>query len=300
MFHYWAYGLRIASEIELPELLPHKAEQVDCEIRVGEVPEKLTGPEIIDKGKIQISPSEFLLDLPNCRYYARAGKEITLDIKDRSDEKSLRLFLLTNGLAAILHQRNKVLLHAGAIHTEKGLVVICGQSGAGKSTTLQYLRQHGYKVFADDVLVLEKSDNATIKAFASYPVLKLWDDSFEKLGIETVSDEQKLREHVSKYRLSIQEEFSTASQPIHALFQLQKDEEIQEPIIKHLQGFEAFNAVHLQLYRTAQLNTPVKNELAFTLINKLIEKAEVYQITRPSSINTLEKIKWLIENQIGH
>jgi dephospho-CoA kinase len=300
MYHYWAYGLRIASEIELPELLPHESDQVDCEIRVGKTPEKLTGPDLLDKGKIQISPSEFLLDLPNCRYYARAGKEITLDIKDKSDEKSLRLFLLTNGLAAILHQRNKVLLHAGAIHTEKGLVVICGESGAGKSTTLQYLRQHGYKVFADDVLVLEKSDNATIKAFASYPVLKLWDDSFEKLGIETVSDEQKLREHVSKYRLSIQEEFSTASQPIHALFQLQKDEEIQEPIIKHLQGFEAFNAVHLQLYRTAQLNTPVKNELAFTLINKLIEKAEVYQITRPSSINTLEKIKWLIENQIGH
>jgi len=300
MFHYWAYGLRIASEIELPELLPHEAEQVDCEIRVGKVPEKLTGPEIIDKGKIQISPSEFLLDLPNCRYYARAGKEIILDIKDRSDEKSLRLFLLTNGLAAILHQRNKVLLHAGAIHTEKGLVVICGQSGAGKSTTLQYLRQRGYKVFADDVLVLEESENAIIKAYASYPVLKLWDDSFEKLGIETVSDEQKLREHVSKFRLSIQEEFSTASQPIYALFQLQKEETIQEPIIKLLNGFEAFNAVHLQLYRTAQLNTPEKNELAFRLINKLIKKAAVFQITRPSSINTLEKIKGLIEDQIGH
>jgi hypothetical protein len=306
MFHYWAYGLRIASEIELPELLPHEAEQVDCEIRVGKTPEKLTGPDLLDKGKIQISPSEFLLDLPNCRYYARAGKEIILDIKDKSDEKSLRLFLLTNGLAAILHQRNKVLLHAGAIHTDKGLVVICGQSGAGKSTTLQYLRQHGYKVFADDVLVLvlvlvlEETENATIKAFASYPVLKLWDDSFEKLGLESVCDEQKLREHVSKYRLSIQEEFSTASQPIYALFQLQKEETIQEPIIKHLQGFEAFNAVHLQLYRTAQLNTPEKNELAFTLINKLIKKAAVFQITRPSSINTLEKIKLIIEDQIGH
>ena len=300
MFHYWAYGLRIASEIELPELLPHESDQVDCEIRVGKAPEKLTGTDLLDKGKIQISPSEFLLDLPNCRYYAREGKEIILDIKDKSDEKSLRLFLLTNGLAAILHQRNKVLLHAGAIHTDKGLVVICGQSGAGKSTTLQYLRQRGYKVFADDVLVLEESENAIIKAYASYPVLKLWDDSFEKLGIETVSDEQKLREHVSKFRLSIQEEFSTASQPIYALFQLQKEETIQEPIIKLLNGFEAFNAVHLQLYRTAQLNTPEKNELAFRLINKLIKKAAVFQITRPSSINTLEKIKGLIEDQIGH
>jgi len=300
MFHYWAYGLRIASEIELPELLPHEAKQIDCEIRVGKAPEKLTGPDLIDKGKIQISPSDFLLDLPNCRYYARAGKEIILDIKDKSDEKSLRLFLLTNGLAAILHQRNKVLLHAGAIQTDKGLIVICGESGAGKSTTLQYLRQHGYKVFADDVLVLEESENVTIKAFASYPVLKLWDDSFEKLGIESVSEEQKLREHISKYRLSIQEEFSTAPQPIHALFQLQKDEEIQEPKLKSLKGFEAFNALHLQLYRTAQLNTPEKNELAFTLINKLIEKATVYQITRPSSTNTLGQIKSLIEDQIGH
>ncbi len=67
-----------------------------------------------------------------------------------------------------------------------------------------------------------------------------------------------------------------------------------------MQGFEAFNAVHLQLYRTAQLNTPEKNELVFVLINKLIEKSAVFQITRPSSINTLEKIKGLIEDQIGH
>ncbi|NCV62499.1 MAG: hypothetical protein EBW49_00870 [Betaproteobacteria bacterium] len=35
-------------------------------------------------------------------------------------------------------------------------------------------------------------------------------------------------------------------------------------------------------------------------LDKLIEKAAVFQITRPSSINTLEKIKGLIEDQIGH
>jgi len=300
MFHYWAYGLRIASEIELPELLPYESKTVDCVIKVGNVPEKLYGPDVIDKGKIQISHSEYLLDLPNCRYHTKEGKEITLSIKDQSDQKSLRLFLLTNGLAAILHQRNKILLHAGAIYTDAGLVVICGQSGAGKSTTLQFLRQHGYKVFADDVLVLEQNENGEINAFASYPILKLWDDSFEKLGIGSASDEQKLREHVSKYRLSIQDEFSINPQPIRSLFQLQKDESILEPIHKTLKGFEAFNAVHLQLYRTAQLNTPLKNELAFHLINHLIKKIPVHQITRPTSTNTLEKIKHLIENQIDH
>ena len=300
MFHYWAYGMCVASEIELPELLPIEMQTPDCIVRVGPTPAKLEGKDVIDKGHIQISPSQFLLDLPNCRYYAKEGNEITLEIKDAADEKSLRLFLLTNGLAAILHQRNKVLLHAGAIQTEKGLIVICGASGAGKSTTLHYLKQNGYKVFADDVLVLDEGNDDNINAYASYPILKLWDDSFEKLGIESATEEQKLREHVAKYRLSIQEDFNTTALPIYAIFQLQKDETSQELSIKTLSGFEAFTAVHIQLYRTAQLNTIERSERSFILLNQLIKKTPVYQLTRPSQINTLEAIKNLIENRIGH
>ena len=300
MFHYWAYGMCVASEIELPELLPIEIQTPDCIVKVGPTPAKLEGKDVIDKGHIQISPSQFLLDLPNCRYYAKEGNEITLEIKDAADDKSLRLFLLTNGLAAILHQRNKVLLHAGAIQTDKGLIVICGASGAGKSTTLHYLKQNGYQVFADDVLVLDEGNNDTINAYASYPILKLWDDSIEKLGIDTISEEQKLREHVAKYRFSIKENFSTKAEPIYAIFQLQKNEEVQWPTITTLSGFNAFTAVHLQLYRTALLNTAEKNKRSFAVISKIIEKTPIYQITRPSITNTLEAIKNLIESRIDH
>ena len=151
MFFYWAYGLEIQSELEFPEMHPYAVKMPDLEIKFGKVPAMLTGHEVIAKEKFFVSPTEYLIHLPICSYYVKEGASITIELRENADLPSVRLFLLTNAMAAVLHQRNKVALHAGAIQTEKGLVVICGDSGAGKSTTISALQQKGYKIFVDDV-----------------------------------------------------------------------------------------------------------------------------------------------------
>jgi len=171
MFFYWAYGLEIVSELEFPEMYPYAVKKPDLEIKFGKVPAVLTGPEVIAKEKFFISPTEYLIHLPICSYYVKEGASITIELRENADLPSVRLFLLTNAMAAVLHQRNKVALHAGAIQTEKGLVVICGESGAGKSTTICALQQKGYKIFVDDVLVL-KDAGAKVVGVAAFPTLK--------------------------------------------------------------------------------------------------------------------------------
>jgi hypothetical protein len=223
MFFYWAYGLEIVSELEFPEMYPYAVKNLDLEIKFGKVPAALTGSEVIAKEKFFISPTEYLIHLPICSYYVKEGASITIELKENADLPSVRLFLLTNAMAAVLHQRNKVALHAGAIQTEKGLVVICGESGAGKSTTISALQQQGYKIYVDDVLVLEK-ENQSILGVAAYPTLKLWDDTIEKLALGVVLEEQKLRESVNKYRVSFQEDFTTKPIPVYKLFYLLKEE----------------------------------------------------------------------------
>ncbi len=193
MFFYWAYGLEIQSELEFPEMHPYAVKMPDLEIKFGKVPAMLTGHEVIAKEKFFISPTEYLVHLPICSYYVKEGISVTIELKENADLPSVRLFLLTNAMAAVLHQRNKVALHAGAIQTDKGLVVICGESGAGKSTSISALQQKGYKIFVDDVLVLEKEEERVV-GVAAYPTLKLWDDTIEKLALGVIPEEQKLRE----------------------------------------------------------------------------------------------------------
>jgi hypothetical protein len=297
MFFYWAYGLEIVSELEFPEMYPYAVNKPDLEIKFGKVPAVLTGLEVIAKEKFFISPTEYLIHLPICSYYVKDGASITIELKENSDLPSVRLFLLTNAMAAVLHQRNKVALHAGAIQTEKGLVVICGESGAGKSTTISALQQKGYKIFVDDVLVLEDA-GAKVVGVAAYPTLKLWDDTFEKLALGVIPEEQKLRESLNKYRVSFQEDFTTRTIPIYKIFYLLKEEANKSIKVTKKDGLEAFKILYSQLYRTSMINNTQSQVILFERLNQLINQTGLIEVARPANSNSIEELVQIIEKEI--
>jgi hypothetical protein len=297
MFFYWAYGLEIQSELEFPEMYPHAIKKADLEIKFGKVPAVLTGPEVIAKEKFFISPTEYLIHLPICSYYVKEGASITIELKENADLPSVRLFLLTNAMAAVLHQRNKVALHAGAIQTEKGLVVICGESGAGKSTTISALQQKGYKIFVDDVLVLEKNEEHVV-GVAAYPTLKLWDDTIEKLALGMMPEEQKLRESVNKYRVSFQEDFTTKLIPVYKLLYLRIEEANTSIQVIKKDGLEAFKILYSQLYRTSMINNTKSQTILFERLNQLVNQTGLIEVARPANSNSIEELVQIIEKGI--
>ena len=297
MYTYWAYGLEIVSELEFPEMYPYGVKKPDLEIKFRKVPAVLAGPEVIAKEKFFISPTEYLIHLPICSYYVKEGASITIELKENADLPSVRLFLLTNAMAAVLHQRNKVALHAGAIQTEKGLVVICGDSGAGKSTTISALQQKGYKIFVDDVLVL-KDAGAKVVGVAAYPTLKLWDDTIEKLALGVIPEEQKLRESVNKYRVSFQEDFTTKMIPVYKLFYLRKEEANTTIEVSKKGGLEAFKILYSQLYRTSMINNTKSQVILFERLNQLINQTGLIEVARPENSNSIEELVQIIQKDI--
>jgi hypothetical protein len=200
-------------------------------------------------------------------------------------------------MAAVLHQRNKVALHAGAIQTEKGLVVICGESGAGKSTTISALQQEGYKIFVNDVLVLEDA-GVKVVGVAAYPTLKLWDDTIEKLALVVMPEEQKLRESVNKYRVSFQEDFTTKTIPVYKIFYLHKEEATTSIEIIKKEGLAAFKILYSQIYGTSLLHNKHHQAILFERLNQLINQTDLIEIVRPTNGNSIEKIVHIIEKEI--
>jgi len=62
-------------------------------------------------------------------------------------------------MANILAYRNGLLLHAnGLSYQDKGIILV-GQSGAGKSTLSNMLQSSGFKIIADDRIILQKQDS---------------------------------------------------------------------------------------------------------------------------------------------
>lgn len=299
---YWAYGLKIESAMELPEMLPHQfTEEPDLRIELGPVPEDLTAPGSIREGDTSINATEFILRLPIGRYLATNGNKITVDIFPNADDKSIRLFLLSNAMPAIIHQRHKICLHAGAIVVNNELVLICGDSGAGKSTTISALMQKGYQIFSDDVCVLNPpaSPEKYIDAYPSYRVVKLWEDSLEKLDqLNEKSYENKLRPLVDKYLVKFEQELFPDPLPIKKLFILKKGDAVTTPSIQKLSQYQAFKSLLDNNYRPSLVEQLGLKNLTFEILSQLAGKIEVLEITRPVNGNSIEEVIGLIQKNL--
>lgn len=144
MYQYTAFGLQIASEPELPGLMPG-AGNPDLTIRFGEVSEHLPEPL---KGKgvaYEISGDHFLLRVPGvARFLVNHGNEIIIERVGEAEDIDLSVFTINTPIGALLYQRGFLPMHASAIKVNGGCVMFTGVSGVGKSTILASLYQHGY------------------------------------------------------------------------------------------------------------------------------------------------------------
>ena len=69
-----------------------------------------------------------------------------------------------------------VVLHAGAAADQRGAVAFVGAPGEGKSTLTGGFCVAGWRLVADDCLLL-RQETGTLLAVPSYPGLRLWPDA---------------------------------------------------------------------------------------------------------------------------
>jgi hypothetical protein len=283
--HYWAFGLHITSEILFPEFLPVSAGVADLEIFEGNTPAVLEGSGIVQRQNLSISPTEYLLHVPGvAEYYSAFGKKIIINPAQGADMNSIRLFMLSNAMAAILYQQHKIPFHASGVFTKDGLVLFTGNSGAGKSTTAYGLMQQGYQLFTDDVCVLTFNPiTKNIEATASYPMMKLWEDTAERFPGTSFSKDHLLRPHASKYGVFQHEKFITESLPVKKIFSLKADDNLDSFEYNEVDNLTAFNILQQNTYRRSHVTFMQLQRLHFTLITQLVMQVKVLELTRPST-----------------
>lgn len=300
MYTYWGFGLNIKSTIEFPELMPAEFDLADLNIYNGTVPLQLSGEGVVNMLKVSMNGTEYLHTVTGVAdYYVSNGNEICVEAQPGTDEKSIRLFLLSNAMAAVLHQRNMIPLHASAIYHEDGIVLFCGHSGAGKSTTVTALQKRGYTVFSDDVCVLKNNEGGGLDALPSYPMIKLWADSFDKIGLATAEEKNKIRPEMAKYARFYHDEFDISAKKIKQVFILDGNHKTEELEIKKLGPLESFKALQQNTYRYSQMNGMQKRNVHFAMISKLTAGIAVYKISRPAHINTIDALVSLIESNLA-
>ncbi len=292
----YAFGLTISSVIPLPALPVHPSrvnEAPDVVIEFGETPLALENP--VYKGvRYQAGKDEFLMRVDNvARYYVQAGRNITITPEDGSTPDDILVFLMGSAMGALLHQRNILALHAGAIKVNGGSVLFTGPSGIGKSTLAAGFHKRGYPVLSDDVCAITIENNRPM-VVPGFPRLKLWADALKKLDTDKDTlTSVRWGKDLKKYFLPVQD-IPSAPVPVKSVFILKSDN-TGEMKLTELKGNEKIDPLIANTYRKRFLDGLGGKKYHFKQCSAIAAKATVHKTVRPNDGFLLDELMNMIE-----
>ena len=141
MYVYTVYGLSVASDIALPELLaePRGADSSEVDesaVHIRVDPVDFSGLSASDSETVAWArPDDVCVRYQGlAAYRVTNGRSIQVHMAEEADEGLVRLFLLGPALAVLLHQRKWLVLHASGVCINGQAAVFVGNKGQGKST----------------------------------------------------------------------------------------------------------------------------------------------------------------------
>jgi len=301
MYYYWAFGLNIHAEIPFPELYEVAAfNEPDAVLICGKVPQNIEGEFGFRSESIMISPKEYILHVKDvASYYVQEGKRIVIEKSEDVDWDSVRLFCLSNAFAALLQQRNLIPLHCSAFLADDELVLIMGDSGAGKSTTLAGMINRGYQPFSDDVCVpFFKEGSNELFMYSSYPMMKYWGDTFEKVDIGGGIKDRKIRPDMDKFGVYFHERFITGMKKVKLVVLIEKDSSLNAVSVKSLGGIDLFQRLERNAYRGEYLGFAGLKKEHFKLFTCIANSTKTVLVLRPSNENSIEELLDAISGEV--
>ena len=132
MYTYQLYGLRLQTDMDFQQLVMVEAcGAADVTIAAGLIPEEIIRKE--EDIRYEFGESVSWLSNKTCRLLVEKGEKITYSLKEGGNPAYLRSYILGWGMSMLALQRGILAVHCSAVANERGAILICGESGAGKS-----------------------------------------------------------------------------------------------------------------------------------------------------------------------
>jgi hypothetical protein len=234
-------GMAVASEVPLPELPDLETTEPAIIFRLRP-PSVGPGPAITwvhewrqQDGLVTLAcghaPERYHLRFADQTDFAIGAGGATIECRAAPDTPpaTIRHYLLDQVLPRVLSHAGRVVLHASAVETPAGAIAFLGASGSGKSTVAAGLGRLGYRVLADDSVVVD----ATADGFAGLPTytgIRLWPDVATSLygasGPAELEGGQGAKHRVDHWRGAMNG--GAAAVPLHGFYVLDPLEELSD------------------------------------------------------------------------
>jgi len=291
IYQYSLYELTMQLTFPCPALTAAPADAVaDVQMIEGDVPRELPGA-VVEGENYQAAPGRFLLrgGLRAGRFLVENGRTITLQRNAAVEESRLAAHFLSSVLAATLRQRGLIVLHANAAVTPCGAVVISGESGAGKSTTLAALLARGCSMLADDITVLRMGKDNIVKVVPGLSKLNLCEDAAYRLGHNVEELPRNLLRRI-KVVVPAKNRLVTKPAPLDSIYLLKKSAN-KALHVTMLNGADKFAAVQECIYGPLFQE---EHSSRFDMLAAIANQATIYRLERPASHWSVDEIAGVI------
>ena len=281
MYIYKAFGLIIASKLEMQELIIEQSEKFDVFIDIGRVPTSIDN-FIMQKNHLTIGRNQMIMDVMDvARFYVENGSLIIVEPYEDASMEQVKLFLLGSCIGAILFQRRIMPIHGSCLKAGEDGIILTGKTGAGKSTLATALMREGYELLTDDVAAVHFDEAISPVVYSSYPGQKLWQDAISRLDKEEPSM-KLIREHEgrTKYILSDIRGFHIGSVPLGTIVEIIPMEACELKLDK-IQGVEKINIIMKNTYRRIMTRGFDIRQWHFESCLKIAKETAVYRVIRP-------------------
>jgi len=291
-YYYDVYGLKIKSDIELPELIESNDVNYEINICIGIAPSNVV--KSIEQGRnLYLNCKEIWFNIKSIgTYLIYNGNTIVVDKDANAGIEDVKTYLLGSALGMILFQRNTLAIHGGTIVINNKTLTIVGESGAGKSTLTTALRLNKYLFMADDVSVI--NDNLMINS--SYPQQKLCKDTMLKLGYE-LNQFKKIDDDREKYKIPLKEDFISKPVKMGSICEM-KIADNSKVEIEEVKGKEKLIILINNIYRIELIRKSGIPPEYFKKCLEIAQKIKFYRMYRPKDKYTISEQIKVLENTL--
>jgi len=223
-FQYLAFGQVISSDFPIDVLPPAHEESPTIQVQLAQG--VLRGGQAEDP----------FFDISDERQYfewdAVGAFEITAANCIRVEPKpgvSWRLVsqpLLGIVISVVLERLGKFCLHGGSVNVNGKAVILLGDKGVGKSTTVSSLLQQGHRLLTDDLVALDCDNQSRApEVQTGFPAVKLWPDSANALAVDTSTGAELIHPSITKIQKQIGTDLMAKPTPADTIFILSPNDQ---------------------------------------------------------------------------
>ncbi len=247
---------------------------------------------------------DYLLHFPDLGDFrlSLSDKRITCYPHITASLSSVPHIVLDQVLPLYLSMQDQLVLHAGTVASPKGAVAFLGPSGHGKSTLTASLCEWGWKLLADDCLLI-KQKAEQYWAIPSYPAIRMWPDSLGDLSPPVTTLRPVSHDTDKQYLVLDGQGFGFQSCPapliqFYDLMPYEDDENSEFVTIQPLSAREAVMALLKSSFRLA-LTDPERISNEFHQVAHLATHVNVSRLHYPQKFALLPQVRESVLADLG-